>query len=167
MALPAMGNAHLYELAAWWAWEQELTHSQRLVLGGTGEMVPPLTTEVRGGGSLHGPRLGGLWTHHDHSPINHPRGMASARRGPGRKVRASSPEFPQKPALSRDSRVAEEETPPAERGREREREGSQQPDLTLRGKHPHSPLLSLQLRAAPGDVTPSHFPAGSGLHSGA
>lgn len=44
-----MGNAHLYELAVWWAWEQELTHSQRLALGGTGEMVPPLTTEVRGG----------------------------------------------------------------------------------------------------------------------
>lgn len=50
------------------------THSQRLALGGTGEMVPPLTLEVREGGSLRGPRPRALWTHHDHSPINHPGG---------------------------------------------------------------------------------------------
>lgn len=95
------------------------THSQRLALGGTGEMVPPLTLEVREGGSLRGPRPRALWTHHDHSPINHPGGMASAWRGAGRKVGASSPEFPQKLALSSEIRVWlfmwEEET---EQGRE-------------------------------------------------
>lgn len=123
------------------------THSQRLALGGTGEMVPPLTLEVREGGSLRGPRPRALWTHHDHSPINHPGGMASAWRGAGRKVGASSPEFPQKLALSSEIRVWlfmwEEET---EQGRE--------PAIGLNpagwGGRSRSPLLSSRSRAAPG-----------------
>lgn len=48
------------------------TYSQRLALGGTGEMVLLLTTEVREGGSLHGPRLRGLWTHMTTHPSTTP-----------------------------------------------------------------------------------------------
>lgn len=134
------------------------THSQRLALGGTGEMVPPLTLEVREGGSLRGPRPRALWTHHDHSPINHPGGMASAWRGAGRKVGASSPEFPQKLALSSEIRVWlfmwEEET---EQGRE--------PAIGLNpaGGGAHARLSSAVGRELlPGGVIPSHCPAGRG-----